>query len=264
MGDAMNGKLVLGAALVAACVPVCHAADNPWNGTWKLNEAKSKMTGGTDTISKDASGKFTVASSGLTFSFGCDGAQYPLPGGRMLACTKTSDMALHLVITAGSDELAQMDRTLSDGGKTMTVVETGKAQDGTPFHDTVTYTKISAGSGDAWTGTWQNTKMEVTTHGVAVVEAKADSITFTYPMTKSTLTAKLDGTPAAEQGPHPEEGLLVSLTADGPLTIREVDTYSGTAVEHDVMSVTPDGKTMTVEVQRTGGTAKQVYVYDKQ
>ena len=260
----MKQRLLLWAALAAVCVPVCRAADNPWNGTWKLNEAKSKLTGSVDTLSKGADGKYTVVTSGLTFSFGCDGAEYALPAGRMLTCDKVSDTAMHFVIKAGGDELAQIDRTLSDGGKTMTVVDTGKAADGTPFHDTEVYKKTSAGSGDAWTGTWQSTKVQMSTHGVAMVEATADSITFTYPMNKSSLTAKLDGTPATEQGPHPEEGLTISLTAAGPLTIKEVDTLNGTVLENDTLSVTADGKTMTVEAQRTGDKTKQVYVYDKQ
>lgn len=260
----MKQKILLCAAIAAICVPACRAAENPWNGTWKLNEAKSRLTGSVDTVSKGADGRYTVATSGLTFSFGCDGAEYPIPGGRMLSCTKVSDTSMRFVVKAGGDELAQVERTLSDGAKTMTVVDTGKAADGTPFHDTEVYKKISAGSGDAWTGAWQNTRVEMSTHGVAVVEATADSITFTYPMSKSSLTAKLDGTPASEQGPHPEAGMTISLTAAGPLTIHEVDTLNGTVVERDRLSVSADGKTMTIEAQRTGDKTRQVYVYEKQ
>ena len=260
----MRKELLLCAAFAAIIVPACKAADNPWNGTWKLNDAKSQRTGAVDTLSQSADGKYTVATSGITLSFACDGAEYPMPGGRMMTCTKVSDTAMHFVFKAGGDELTQIDRTLSDNGKTMTMVETGKAPDGTPFQDTESYKKISAGTGNAWTGAWQNTKVQTSTRGVATVEATADSITFTYPMEKSSLMAKLDGTPAAEQGPHPEEGLLVSLTAAGPLTIHEVDTLNGTVLEHDTLTVSPDGRTMSIEVQRTGDKVKQMYVYDKQ
>ena len=41
---------------------------------------------------------------------------------------------------------------------------------------------------------------------------------------------------------------MVSLTADGPLSMKETDTLNGTVTEHDALSVTPDGKTMTIEV----------------
>ena len=85
-------------ATLAACVtPMCLAANNPWNGTWKLNEAKSKRTGSVDTITQSTDGKYTVATSGITLSFGCDGAEYPMPGGRMMTCSKVSDTAMHLV-----------------------------------------------------------------------------------------------------------------------------------------------------------------------
>ncbi len=260
----MKRKLLLLAFLAGCLTPVCFAADNPWNGTWKLNEAKSKRTGSVDTITQSSDGKYTVVTSGITLSFSCDGAEYPMPGGRMMTCSKVSDTTMHLVFKAGGEELAQVDRTLSDSGKTMTMVETGKAPDGTSFHDTEISKKTSAGAGDAWTGAWQNVKVETSSHGVAVVDATTDSITFTYPMTKSSLTAKLDGTPASEQGPHPEEGLTMSLTAAGPLTIKEVDSLNGTVLEHDTLTVSADGKTMTIDVQRTGDKARQVYVYDRQ
>ena len=260
----MNKKVLLFAGLAATCTTACHASDSLWNGTWKLNDAKSKRTGSVDTISQSADGKYTVATSGLTLSFACDGADYPMPGGRTMSCVRVNPTTMHTVFKADGDELAQVDRTLADNGKTMHVVDTGKAADGTPFHDTETYKKIGVGSGDAWTGKWQNTKVVTSSHGVAQVEATADSITFTYPMSKSSLIAKLDGTPATEQGPHPEQGLTVSLTSAGPNTIYEVDALNGTVVEHDTLRVSADGKTMTIETQRTGEPAKQVYVYDKQ
>lgn len=260
----MKQNVLLWAACAAVCVPTCYAADSPWNGTWKLNEAKSKLTGSVDTVSQSADGKYTVATSGLTFSFACDGADYTMPGGHTLTCTKVSDTAMHFVVKADGEELAQVDRTLSDGGKTMTEVDSGKAPDGTPFDDIETHKKIVPGAGNAWTGQWQNTRVEISTHGVAVVRATADSIHFEYPMEKSSLTAKLDGTPATVQGPHPEQGLTTSLTAAGPRTIHEVDKLNDTVLEQDTLTVSPDGKTMNIEVQRTGDKVKQLYVFDKQ
>ena len=260
----MKRNLLLLATLAACASPVCLAAENPWNGTWKLNDAKSRRTGSVDTITQSSDGKYTVATSGITVSFGCDGNEYPMPGGRRMTCTKVSEDTMHLVFKAGGEELAQVNRTLSNNGNTMTMVETGRAANGTPFRNTEISKKITPGSGNAWTGAWQNVKVQTSTHSTAIVEATGDSITFTYPMSKSSLTAKLDGTPATEQGPHPEQGLTVSLTSAGPLTMEEVDTLNGTVVEHDTLTVSPDGKAMTIDVQRTGDKAKQVYVYDKQ
>jgi hypothetical protein len=260
----VKSKTLMFAAMCTCCVSLCHAADSPWNGTWKLNEVRSKLTGSMDTVSQGPDGKYTVTSSGLTFTFGCDGANYPLPGGHEISCTRNGDQALHFVARAGGDELGQIDRTLSDGGKTMTVVDTGKAPDGTPFRDTEVYRKVAAGSGDAWTGQWQNSKVQIGTSGTAVIQMTGDSIHFEYPMDKSSLTAKLDGTPATRQEPHPEEGMTISLTAAGPLTLHEVDKLNDTVLERDTLTVSPDGKTMSIEVQRTGDKVKQLYVYEKQ
>ena len=253
------------AALLAIPSTVCFAADspNPWSGTWKLNEGKSKLTGAVETLSTAPDGKMTVSTSGISFSFGCDGKSYPIMGGRTLVCKEAGSMEMDVAISApNGDELSQMKRTLSNGGQLQTVEETGKTADGTPFHDTEVFRKVSGGKG--WDGEWKETKVQVSTRGVAVVEATADSISFTYPMSKSSLTAKLDGTPATEDGPHAPVGMTVSITADGPLTLHEVDTLNGTVMEHDTLSVSPDGKAMTIEVARTGAKDKQVYVYEKQ
>lgn len=258
----LRSNLVLAAVLLTA-VPACFAASSPWNGTWKLNEAKSKLTGSIETVSTAPDGKMTVSTSGVSFSFGCDGRSYPIMAGRTIVCNKPSSTEVDGVISASNgDQLVHMKRMLSDGDKVQTVEETGKAADGTTFHETEVYKKVSGGAG--WDGDWQTTQIQIGTPGVAIVQATTDAITFTYPMEKSTLTAKLDGTPATEAGPHAPVGMTVSMTAEGPLTVHEVDTLNGAVLEHDTLSVSPDGKAMTIEATRTGAKEKQVYVYDKQ
>lgn len=254
----------LSAALLAITSTVCLAADspNPWNGTWKLNEAKSKLTGAVETLTTAPDGKMTVATSGISFSFRCDGQPYTIMPGRSLVCTTAGDHELDVVMSANGDELSHMTRTLSDTGRVQTVVRTGKAADGTPFHSTEVYKKLSGGNG--WDGQWQQTKDEASTRGVAIVQATADSITFTYPMNKASLNAKLDGTPTSEEGPHTVAGMTISLKADGPRTIHEIDSLNGKVMEHDTLSVTADGSLLTIESMQTGGKEKQVYVYDRQ
>ena len=253
---------VFGAALVAASATACLAAGNPWNGTWKLNAAQSKMTGEVETVAISPDGQWTVKSSGVSFSFACDGQSYPLIGGRSMVCSRTGTQQVNGIISVNGAEFSHMKRTLSTDGREQVVLITGKTPDGKAFEDSETYKKVSGGSG--WNGEWENTRIKESQPGIAVVQAAGDSITFSYPRTKMTLTAKLDGTPTTEQGQLAKTGSTVSLTGDGPLSIREVDTLNGTVTEHDTLSVTPDGKIMTVEVLRTGGQQKQVYVYNKQ
>ncbi len=251
------------AALLSAGAATASAADSPWNGTWKLDPAKSKMTGATDVVAITPDGRYTVTTSGLTYNFACDGKDYPVMDGHFtLACTKASDTELDFVAkTPTGEELSRTKRSVSDGGKTMTAETTGKSADGTPFHSVDIFHKVSADKGFA--GTWQNTKVQVDDISSFDVNATEDSITFNYPRRKATLTAKLDGTPAADEGPHPD-GVMISLKGDGPLTIHETDSLNGKDLEHDTMSVSQDGKSMTIEVLRTDNSQKQIYVYDKQ
>ena len=72
----MNKKLTFlcAATLMMAAIP-CFAAASKWDGTWKLNQAKSKMTGATVTISQNGN-MYTVDTGAFKFSFACDGKDY--------------------------------------------------------------------------------------------------------------------------------------------------------------------------------------------
>lgn len=254
----------LSTALLAGATATCMAADMPskaWEGTWKLNAGKSKMTGATQKVNVAADGKWTVMAGGVTLNFACDGKAYPIFGGRELICNKRSDTQVETAVKAGNQELARDTRTLSDGGKTLTSVETIKNEDGTSFNVTEVLKKVSGG--DSWSGVWRDTKVQVGDVGLMMVQCSGDMIKFSYPNSKSSVTAKLDGTPAQEQGPHPD-GVDISLRSAGPTVIHEVDTLNGKPLEHDTLTVSADGKVMQVEVLRAGDDQKQVYVYDKQ
>ncbi len=63
--------VLLGVSLVAA--------DPSYVGKWKLNTAKSQLTGDTVTISKVADGTMTFDGQGFKYSFKTDGKEYPTP-----------------------------------------------------------------------------------------------------------------------------------------------------------------------------------------
>ncbi len=76
----------LAAAVSLAVAAPCFAAGSPWDGTWKLNQAKSKMTGSTFTISMDG-GMYTVDTGTIKFQYACDGKDYTIIADRTISCT---------------------------------------------------------------------------------------------------------------------------------------------------------------------------------
>jgi hypothetical protein len=81
------------AALLATSTSPALANNASWNGTWKLDRAKSQMTGDTFTYSMNATGTIRFSNGGpITYNFACDGKDYTSVDSYTIACKKVSDM----------------------------------------------------------------------------------------------------------------------------------------------------------------------------
>ncbi len=145
--------------LAALCVFAvsCFAADDANVGSWKLNEAKSKIPAG---ASKNTSVVYTAEGD----SYKCvveavdgsgqplhnewtgkfDGKDYPVTGDQMAdsrAIKKVSDRRYDLVEKKDSKPIRTGTITLSADGKMRTVSVSGKDANGKPVKTTFVYDK---------------------------------------------------------------------------------------------------------------------------
>ena len=256
----MNKRLYCVCALALAAAP-CVAAGPSWDGTWKLNPAKSKMTGSTVTISQNGN-MYGVDTGSFKFSFACDGKDYHVLPDRTIACTGGGN-AYTLVWKINGKVLSTTKRTISADGKTLTDVDSGKRPDGTAYTDHETDTRVGGGSGMA--GTWKSTVVKNSAPSIFILKVNGDVLHFEDPGYKSVSDAKLDGTPAEIKGPTAPAGLMVSNKYDGPSKVLTIVTLNGKELGRDVMTLSADGKTIT-DVSWTPGkeSEKQTYVYEKQ
>ena len=74
----------------------CRAPSPDWNGTWKLNPAKSNFQGPVLTISISADGEYRYDDGRSNFTFRCDGKDRPIGKNRTRACVKSSATVLDL------------------------------------------------------------------------------------------------------------------------------------------------------------------------
>ena len=134
----------------------CLAAD-PHMGTWKLNQAKSKITPGTliftTIIYKSTFGKVKVKGEGIdadgkpvhsewTGTF--DGKDYPVTGDPISdtrSYTKVDDRTLDLTVKKGGKVIDTVRMVLSADGKSRTVTVTGTTPKGKKFKNVVVYDK---------------------------------------------------------------------------------------------------------------------------
>jgi hypothetical protein len=144
------------AALLTAAV-VCFAAEDVNMGTWKLNEAKSKISPGTQkntTVVYAAAGdsvKITVDGVGAdgkpahnewTGKF--DGKDYPVtgdPASDMRAYRRVNDHTLALNVKKGGKVTMTVRVVVSADGKSRTVTSSGTDAKGKKFRSTMVYDK---------------------------------------------------------------------------------------------------------------------------
>ena len=148
--------IALTLAVLFAGVAVCYAADANM-GTWKLNEAKSKMSPGSPknhTVVYAPAGdsvKVTVDGTGSdgkplhnewTGKF--DGKDYPVtgdPDSDMRAYTKIDDHTLALTVKKGGKVTSTVRVVVSADGKTRTVNVSGTDAKGNKVTSTLVYDK---------------------------------------------------------------------------------------------------------------------------
>ena len=148
--------IVLSAVLCFLGVQLCYAADDMM-GTWKLNEAKSKLAPGGAKNTKvvyeasgdnvkvtvdgvDASGKPTH--NEWTGKF--DGKEYPVsgdPNSDMRSYKKIDDRTLELKSSKGGKEMLSGRIVVSADGKTRTVKVKGKDASGKKIETDAVYDK---------------------------------------------------------------------------------------------------------------------------
>lgn len=147
-------RLILVVSLLASAA--CFAA-NPQVGTWKLNEAKSKLAPGmgknTKVTYKDMLGNAKVTIDGTdakgkpthnewTGKF--DGKDYPVtgdPNSDTRAYTKVNDRTMNVVVKKGGKTTMSGQITVAADGKTRTVTVSGTNPKGKKFSTTAVYDK---------------------------------------------------------------------------------------------------------------------------
>ncbi len=134
----------------------CCAAD-PQMGTWKLNEAKSKITPGTakntTVIYKSMFGQVKVTSDGIDangkpahneWSGKFDGKDYPVTGDAnsdTRSYTKVNDRTLNLAVKKGGKVTVTGRIVVSADGKSRTASVSGTTPKGKKFKNTAVYDK---------------------------------------------------------------------------------------------------------------------------
>lgn len=247
--------------LAALTLSATAVAQSPWNGTWKLNQAKSHMTGDTYTLTKSGN-KYHMDEGSFQFDFACDGKDYPVFGGETVSCKETPT-TVDSVYKQNGKTVRTTRRQLDASGKTYTSTSTYMLAAGGTTVSKSTYTRVGQGTGFA--GTWKSTSTSSNHAETFTLAVNGNSLHVEVPEEHVTWDGKLDGTPAPVHGPDVPDGVMISEKLEGPDKMVSEVSAGGKHVGHSEDTMNADGKSYTeVSWDPAKPNEKQTYVYDKQ
>ncbi len=238
-------------------------AESPFVGTWKLNQAKSHLTGGTMKFSPAANNMIRLTVAEGSYTFKPDGHSYPALFGDTENWTKLSGQSWKTIVHGHGGFVYTDTMKISDDGKSLTATTTGTNPNGSAFDDTTVYTRAAGDKG--LMGTWRTTKVKMSSDNTLEFAANGNNgLTWNLPTIKATLDAKFDGKDYAPTGPTVPDGLTLALTKTGPRSFSMVEKMKGKPLYKGKYTVSPGGKTLTEVGMPVGQAQPQTSVYDKQ
>jgi hypothetical protein len=238
------------------------AADDPMVGDWQLNPEKSKMT--------DVMKVGSLGGNKYSFDFG--------GGDPEIAVADGTDQPGHFGITIGVIVDAPDKWTVvrkKDGKVLVTGVWT-LSKDGSTLNDHFTSVRPSGdstsldyvyqrtGDGSGFAGTWVSSSEQV--NSVVVLKVRgwgSDGLSFISQGGAGTWNVKFDGKDYANVGAV-VDGMTASARRVNERALEMTDKIGGKVRKTQEISVSADGKTLTITLHVPGRSEPDVQVFDRE
>ena len=254
---------VLAATFSVAAAGTCVAADSDWNGTWKENLAKSKLTGNHFMVTEKPGGKMHFSSGAISYDFACDGKPYDVVPGRTLTCTGNPQAGYDMTMAVNGETINKQHRTFSADGKEMTIKGTEYRADGSTSDFTGVRKREGAGTG--MVGTWIQAELKDQKPDVQTWQVNGDTLQMQSAAEKMTIDAKLDGSDTKVSGPNVPPGWTVAMKSEGTNKLRYERKLNGKLMGEGTYTLSADKKMMTETSWIPGREMeKNTVIWDKQ
>jgi hypothetical protein len=245
--------------ILMATVSFLAAADAPYLGKWKLNPAKSQLTGETTSIEQTADGGIRLVNPETSNDFKPDGKEYPTPSGSTIAWKEVSPNNFEVTIRTNGQVVANIRLVLK--GDTLAQTAHRKKADGGTSESTVKLARVSGGPGIF--GKWKTTDVKAAAT-LDLVSNGADGLTFKYPDSGDACAGKFDGNDYPVTGPQAAGKTAYTFKKTGPNSFEMTEKLAGKAIYVDTFTLSPDGKTLTDDGTPVSAKEPTKAVYDRQ
>jgi hypothetical protein len=258
-------KLVL-AMLAIMLLPVPATAQSTLNGTWKIELSTPPPSKPDIWLVQD--GIYECQSCVPPIRVKANGQDQRVTGQSYdtIAVTVVDDRTIRLIEKKDGKVASNEKFIVSLDGNTVTdEFPNGEKRNGVPVYTKFIFTRIAKGPPGSHliSGAWRMSKLENVADKFLLLTLKMrdDSLEMTRP-TGQSFTASLDGTDAPYKGDPNINFVSVKLLNKN--SVEEIDKHGGKTLSVTKMTVTPDGRTMSIEYTdvRTGAMTR--YAADRQ
>lgn len=228
--------------------PSSSTAQSPFDGTWRIYLNQSKFSS-KPIVAFLSEGWYHCTSCNPQLDVKADGAQQPVIGQPYdtISVREINSKSIQVTTQKAGVITMEQTRTVSNDGRTLTVNSIEHPANGGPVVTIdVTATRIGIASAaiNGTSGSWRITKIQQSENGLLTTyKSNGDELTMTQP-TGETYTARFDGKNYPVKGAYYYNA--VSLKRIDKNTFEETDKRDGTIVEVAKITVSPDGKKMTI------------------
>jgi GH15 family glucan-1,4-alpha-glucosidase len=246
--------------------PASSFAQSPFDGTWRTNMDQSKVSPKPVVFSVNK-GMYDCSSCSPKINVKADGRDRSVTGQTYdtISVREVGPKSIAVTTKKSGKTVSEQTRTVSEDGNTLTVKITyhllNSDQPMSMEYNATRVGKAPTGA-NGTSGAWRNNKVKASENDlITTYKSSGDELSMSTPWGKS-YTAKLDGKDSPVKGSYFYSS--VSLRRIDARTIEEKYKRAGKVVEVDKISVSPDGKKMTVVVTNMLTGATSTYVAEKQ
>jgi hypothetical protein len=228
--------IFLASGLTSACNLLPPSAD--WNGTWKLNPAKSSYQASVLTISITADNEYRFDENSSR-TIRCDGKDHPIRNDRTGVCVKSGDTVLDITQKENGVKTSATHDEISTDGKVLTTTVTEFRPSGAVTHQ-IAFSRLS-GSND-FAGKWRDTSY-LQQHADMTLRLESRALQIDYPSAGQHIDAPLDGAEATVHGVL--EGVTYALRVAGRRKFLTWTKRNGSVLNEGSLVLSRDGKVIT-------------------
>jgi hypothetical protein len=251
-------------AVAGMAVGMAWAAENPFIGEWKLDPSMTRMPDEMKIESKGGN-TYSFNFAGTPETIVTDGADQPGIVGTTLSVKPDAPDTWIVERRKDGKLLLRGTWKLSKDGATLTDFYREFEPGGSTFSMDYVYRRSGGGSGFA--ADWKSIRETMNSPYVLQVKAyQGDGLSFiaANPAEHQTKNVKFDGKDYPNEGPSADPGSSSSIRRVDEHTLEMTDKAGGKVIDTREITLSPDGKTLTMTVHSPGRNQPDVLVFNRQ